>query len=669
MKLDDIVNGISKDIMLNEMALAELQHKDVLTKLKQNDYKGAVDLYLEKGGKIGGSASPKRTITAVRGKVIAQDPRFKDVSLEMLDGFEEELVKRHNEAKKEIPKPTEEKKELEGADAPQELEPISNKEKDTDLDSYFKTLPEKITSTKKYTELLTKSFENGYVIPKEYRDDVDWIKASLNLFAGKEGEKLERFISAKATREARQKVKAKAIKSSLEKQNSESEYDKYGYPKDLKKTKEKEVSELVRKSSSIMLADYDSPEEKERKEKQLIDIAEKILAARKVFVFKTDDGVVSKMPEEGDELYPLAKAVYDYKKGEGKADFKKLILGIKRIGTHSTETIKGKQKTRIDNEINVAFSEIDAVNAQSSLDVVKALGAEVLKLIGFTAKEKPARKDFLDTPKYFDAINFLWMINFGPLKDAKDVDIEKVKSSLRFIKKEGIKTLLDIKAMIEGRPADVMMAKEKSEREYGAKLKEDRRYPMGIQEAILKDGLEYKGNHFEENYFFSRLSRGFVADYKLFGEETAGLYNEIFGEEYAPIFESMEENIEILIEATKNKSPLIFEEQPSYGPNPSWSGKEVTSLMSSAGKPAKAGLLSGIWNTIKNLGASLAIKFPKLAGFLSKGIGWITANPMMVVGAAGGALLLGKIIKALRKKGANEQAAKLQAVVDKEGKK
>jgi hypothetical protein len=668
MKLDDIVNGISKDIILNEMALAELQHKDVLSKLKQNDYKGAVDLYLEKGGKIGGSASPKRTITAVRGKVIAQDPRFKDISLEMLDGFEEELVKRHEEAKKGTPKPIE-KKEIEGSDAPQELEPISAKEKDTDLKSYFKTLPEKITSTKKYTELLTKSFENGFVIPKEYRNDVYWIKASLNLFAGKEGERLEKFIEAKSTREARQKVKAKAIKSSLEKQNSESEYDRYGYPKELKKKNEKEVSELIKKSSSILFADYDSPEEKERKEKQLIDIAEKILAARKSFIFKTDDNVLAKMPEEGDELYPLAKAVYDYKKGEGKADFKKLILGIKRIGTHSTETIKEKQKTRIDNEINVAFSEIDAISAQTSLDVVKALGAEVLKLIGFTAKEKPARKDFLDTPKYFDAINFLWMINFGPLKDAKDIEVEKVKSHLRFIKKEGIKTLLDIRAMIEGRPADVMMAKEKSEREYGAKLKESRSYKMGIQESILKEGIQYNGKNFEENYFFSRLSRGFVADYKLFGEETVSFYTEIFGEEYTPIFESMEENIETLTEAVKNEYPVLFEEQPAYGLNPSWSGKEVTSLMGSVGKPAKAGLLSGIWSTIKNLGSSLAAKFPKLGGFLQKGIGWITANPLAVVGVAGGALLLGKIIKALKKKGANEQAAKLQAVVDKEGKK
>lgn len=668
MKLDDIVNGISKDIMLNEMALAELQHKDVLSKLKQNDYKGAVDLYLEKGGKIGGSASPKRTITAVRGKVIAQDPRFKDISLEMLDGFEEELVKRHEEAKKETIKPIE-KKEVEGAAAPPEFDKVSEKEKTGDLESYFKTLPEKITSTKKYTELLTKSFENGFVIPKEYRDDVDWIKASLNFFSGKEGEKLEKFAEARATREARQRVKEKSINSSLEKQNFESEYDKYGYPKELKKKNEKEVSELVKKSSSILFADYDTPEDRKKKEKQLIDIAEKILAARKVFIFKTDDNILSKMPEEGDELYPLAKAVYNYKKGEKEADFKKLILGIKRIGTHSTETIKEKQKTRIDNEINVAFSEIDAINSQTSLDILKALGAEILKLIGFTAKEKPARKDFLDTPKYFDAINFLWMINFGPLKDAKDIEVDKVKSHLRFIKKEGIKTLLDIRAMIEGRPADVMMAKEKSEEEYKDRLKESRRYTMGIQESILKEGLQYKGKNFEENYFFSRLSRGFVADYKIFGEETSSLYTEIFGEEYSPIFESMEENIETLIEAVKSDYPVIFEEQPTYGLNPSWSGKEVSSLVGSMNKPVKAGLLSGIWNTIKNLGSSLMAKFPKLAGFLSKGIAWIIANPLAVAGVAGGTLLLGKIIKALKKKGANTQAAKLQAVVDKEGKK
>ena len=221
---------------------------------------------------------------------------------------------------------------------------------------------------------------------------------------------------------------------------------------------------------------------------------------------------------------------------------------------------------------------------------------------------------------------------------------------------------------------------------------------MNLKESIIKDSIDYKGGNFSENYFFSKLSEGFVNDYKVFGDDTAEMYSEIFGEEYAPIFESMNESIEVLTEAVESKSTaLLFEKDPdetyigkkdTYGNtltaransaadyanrNGGLSDAAKKALMDGKGmrdadlaakKLPSRGFLGNLWASIKEWGKGLAEKFPGVASFLSKGIGWITGHPAAVLGTAGGAALLAGIVRAMKKRGETKKAAALQTKID-----
>lgn len=74
--------------------------------------------------------------------------------------------------------------------------------------------------------------------------------------------------------------------------------------------------------------------------------------------------------------------------------------------------------------------------------------------------------------------------------------------------------------------------------------------------------------------------------------------------------------------------------------------------------------MGNLWKGIKAFGAKMAVRFPGMANILQKGLGWITANPAAVLGIAGGALLLGNIVKALRKRGETKVANKLQTAIE-----
>jgi len=81
-------------------------------------------------------------------------------------------------------------------------------------------------------------------------------------------------------------------------------------------------------------------------------------------------------------------------------------------------------------------------------------------------------------------------------------------------------------------------------------------------------------------------------------------------------------------------------------------------------KVKSTGVLASLWDGIKKFGGNLAARFPGVASFLKNGIGWITAHPGAVLGVAGGAALLGGVIRALNKRGQNKKAAELQAKLD-----
>jgi hypothetical protein len=224
---------------------------------------------------------------------------------------------------------------------------------------------------------------------------------------------------------------------------------------------------------------------------------------------------------------------------------------------------------------------------------------------------------------------------------------------------------------------------------------------MNLKESIIKEGVGYKGNDFSTNYFFSSLAQGFLKDRKVLGEETVELYTDIFGEEYGPIFESFDLDAEVLTEAINGSANgLLFEQrigkgdfmpdytsgakggtehalrgrgdfklEKIYGPEMGGYTKNPPegshfNIMTGQVEADKKGLLASLWDGLKKFGSSLATKFPGIASFLKNGIGWITNHPAAVLGTAGGAVLIGGIIRALNKRGEKKKAMELQAKLD-----
>ena len=232
---------------------------------------------------------------------------------------------------------------------------------------------------------------------------------------------------------------------------------------------------------------------------------------------------------------------------------------------------------------------------------------------------------------------------------------------------------------------------------------------MNLKEDIISRGISYEGNNFQTNYFLSNLAKGFIKDKEIFGEDVVSLYSDIFGQESGPLFEAFYEDADVLEESITLGKELLFEDPRPYRLNfkeyPSsdgkfgLSGERVGGMMShirskmahglggdraadamkmgqksgslsdvasgaSANAPAKLGFLSTLWDSIKKFGSSLAAKFPGVSGFLKNGVSWITAHPAIVLASAGGAALIGGLIKAFKNKGKNKQADKLQAALD-----
>jgi len=247
---------------------------------------------------------------------------------------------------------------------------------------------------------------------------------------------------------------------------------------------------------------------------------------------------------------------------------------------------------------------------------------------------------------------------------------------------------------------------------------------MNLREEIIKNTSDMNFDDFETNLFLTNLAKGFVKDYKIYKEDTASLYTDIFGEEYNIIFEEFNDNIEILKEELKEDKTLLFEEKPTsqnlasalLNKTPADKGKEAlvgftnnakntidkaipqakevvgkvgeeikNNVNNITGQKAKTlgskiagtattallvgrNLLGAAWEKIKEVGANLAKKFPKVGEFLSKGVTWISQNPAIVAGAAGGVVLLGLLARALKKRGDIKKAEKLQAAINEQKK-
>jgi len=652
----------TREHLLSEMAMAQIQNKKFLNVLKSGDINAAVDAYINAGGEIGYRKQPRRTITTFKAHVAAGDPRYEGITDELINKFEEELMKRHEEqilkdkgaasehretakaveaSVEKKPEPAE--KETAGkvasaapatpvAKAPVEEPKLDHRlSADKEIGTYLATFKKEIVD--EFGPKLIKDFKQGYVIPKEYRDDREWINMSLKMFnpdkhgglsyttqfkrpedtkkvrpaSGPAFEKyMSRFenpavirdygdrikaayeagdlisipdsaddeeearivkkffdgptrdksdlkkmqqIDAVETREARQRVKTKEAKSTISK-NKESDYDKYGYPKDLKSSPETErrIKDLVKQASLLLDTKGNITAGNEKK---LVDIAEKILSLKKAFSLSTEgeakegsklyndkfaklynsaktdkdkaklwdmlhpeDEVKNyrteeeykqmafekakkldaqakgklwfKLPDHNDEFYPMAKALVDYKSGKGNEnDFKKLVLGIRRIGTHDEDIVRGKAVKRLDDETSTALSELKNVKSIDDPSQLKVLAKEVTHMYDFTKARKPLLSDFrkkfgaqANTFEYFNALNSLWKAVY----EDKNPSVEDMKKNLLYIKKEGILNITDLKWAGERKEEKALTGRENDQKVLAAKLKESIKFNAGIIE-------------------------------------------------------------------------------------------------------------------------------------------------------------------------------------------
>ena len=391
---------------------------------------------------------------------------------------------------------------------------------------YIASFPATIAN--RYLRYILKDYENGYLIPKYERDDEEGIALSFkvhNPFGDEKSLQRHRVADQEGTRSARERVKLKELKGkpdddkeyekkssiigpkrtligddnsdkefddaltdikknklghvSATRKGTASIYDKFGYPKENKETPEieRQIKELVSKASLEAPTLNDNPEIRVQKEKKVIAYAEKILALKKIHVFSTDDGVKAKMPDNSDELYPLARSLYSYKNGKHPGDFRKLILGIKRIGTHSPEVVRGKVIERLNNEMNVGITELNSLVKEDDVDKLKEIAKDIVKMYDYTKAKKPSLKQFREkfdtegtdtnTFEAYGNIDYLYKVVYGAIKDASAKDI---RDKIVAIKKGGLGNLVDLKAAGE-KPSKAMDTWERDNKALSDKLR------------------------------------------------------------------------------------------------------------------------------------------------------------------------------------------------------
>lgn len=387
---------------------------------------------------------------------------------------------------------------------------------------YIASFPKAILQ--KFLPELVKDYDNGYEVPAEYRDDADWIKNSMTMFnphGGKKELQAHRVADYQGTREAREKVKLRELKSkSIEDRDTEkissikgrrptgdeaedadldtaekdikksklgnvsatrkgtaSIYDKYGYPKENKEAPENErqIKELIKKASSESPGLNDIPEVKEQKEKRVVSYVEKILALKKIHVLKTENGMVAKMPDKDDELYPLAMAFKKYKEGGSAENLRHLLVQtVKRIGTHSPEVVRNNAIKRLDDEMSVGLAELNNLAKEDNIEKLKEIGSDIVSMYDYTKARKPSLRDFREkfgaddnTFEAYSNIDYLYKVKYGIIKDATAQDI---KNRIVAIKKSGLGNLVDLKAAGE-KPAKAMDTWERDNKALSAKIK------------------------------------------------------------------------------------------------------------------------------------------------------------------------------------------------------
>ena len=398
------------------------------------------------------------------------------------------------------------------------------------VDNYLKSLNKQ--AVEEFKDKITQGYKVG--IKFAPADSYSDIKATFDLFDpfNKQDVKEYRVTNIKTAREAREKLRAKEripkepkredyenigdFQQAMERwrrekavvlqaltKKDETEYDKFGYPREVKRSRATllKIKNYINDAASVNIVNaFASKNEVHIKKASddLIDSAEKILAAVKIFSL----GDFKKHPEEKENVYKNLFNAYNAAKknptnDKTLIDLKRSILSIKRQGTHSdtylaasdatNNELYGYKKGREDvgKTVALADSAVGDLKYVSSLDMndpkdvikLKIKVGEIFKDMGLWKRGgpggtfiNPETRHFLggekkptddlesssDTSKLFPEnreqrddfskgmLTVKKMYNWL-LKGFKDISNEEIKQDVLNIKKNGIVTLLALK--------------------------------------------------------------------------------------------------------------------------------------------------------------------------------------------------------------------------------
>lgn len=277
-----------------------------------------------------------------------------------------------------------------------------------------------------------------------------------------------------------ERIKSRRSNSAIEK--NQDYFNKNHYPSEniITPEGEKKIKDLIKDISTETIMAGDTPEIKQRKTNTIIKKAEEILAVRKISISKLADGTIKKInfPEASDEFYPLAKAIYDYKNGAADTDLKKLVLSIRRIGTHAPEKVRSSAVKRLEDEVQVGISEIKALAKNNDLAQLKVIAKDILSYYDYKKSKKPSLGEFRkaygadeNTFEAYKDIEKLYDFVFGVAE--KKYTADQIKETILKIKKIGLTNIVDLKAAGEINPEKALKDREEGIENLKSRLKED----------------------------------------------------------------------------------------------------------------------------------------------------------------------------------------------------
>lgn len=191
------------------------------------------------------------------------------------------------------------------------------------------------------------------------------------------------------------------------------------------------------------------------------------------------------------------------------------------------------------------------------------------------------------------------------------------------------------------------------------------------------------------------FAKAYLTDRLVFGEDTEDIYSSVYGElmneDYTELFESVEDNLFELTLSEDDSDKKFFSELLKRGNQTAGDTKlsnELAYMMKNRGfngkgfsgtdiinrasadwsakmKAENPGFLAKIGNFFKSIKNGFV--GTKAFDFLKKGFSWIInpANLPVVAGSAAGLGVLYAIVKALKNKGRNKDAERIEAAIKK----